>query len=158
MTGDFGSPLEGHTWPFGLSFTLGISPSVWGPLVSPQGYDDEWKVICGRCQASRPFLGWPVRHDRVGDLPRGITFSSKLQIGWFKCPLWSSRRDIQHGNVRYVIWVKFVPCLSVICADTSEWTFICMTSTSTSSKNGICAPYYLYSLQNMLGHKTRWTH
>ena len=47
--GHFGSPLEGHMRPFGLTFTLGLPPSVWGSIgESPRLW---WWVasVSGRC-------------------------------------------------------------------------------------------------------------
>ena len=63
--GHFGSPLEGHMRPFGLTFTVGLAclQVFGGPLVSPQGYDDEWQVFwggarpAGLVQAGRPKSG-----------------------------------------------------------------------------------------------------
>jgi len=129
--GRFGSPLEGHMRPFGLSFTFGLPPSVWGSIgESPKPW---WRVEghLWRCQAGRPKSGRPAWQGRVGDLP-GRVIPSELRIGWSKSPFWSSRQALRHGAVKYVIWGNFVPCPSVICTEMSKWTFSCMASTATS--------------------------
>ena len=119
-----------------LASLLAFLPSVWGLLVSPQGYDDEWQVFwAGARPTSLVQAGLSGRlawEGCVGDLPGCVTFSSGLQIGSSKCPFWSSRQALWHGTVKYVIWGTFVPCPSVICTETSEWTFICVASTATS--------------------------
>ena len=118
----FGSLLEGHMRPFSLTLTFGLHPSVWGSI-------GESPRLWGRVEGH---LWWTACQVRVGDFPGGVISPSELRIGWCRCPFWSSQRSVRHGAVKYVIWGTFVPCPSVICTETSEWTFICMASTTTS--------------------------
>ena len=103
-SGHFGSTLEGHMRPFGLSFTFGLPSKCLGSIGESSRL--WWWVasVLRRCQADRPMSCRPARQGRVGDFPGDITFPSGLQIGWSKCPFRSSRWALQHGGVQFGIW------------------------------------------------------
>ena len=151
-SGHFGSPLEGHMRPFGLNFALAMCPSFWGSIgESPMQW--HWVESDLRKVPGRPALSRPCR--------------------------WSSRR--RNFSVRTPNWVIQVSIL-IISESSSTWSCqICYLSNFCTmpkchlyrdvwmnlhlcglncyfTNNGICAPFYLYSLQNMVGNKTRGTH
>jgi hypothetical protein len=103
----------------------------------------------GIVQADRPKSGRPAWQGSAGDLPGRVTLSSGLRIGSSKYPFRSSRKALRHGAVKYVIWVTFAPCPSLLCLEMNLHLY-------GFTNVDIYAPYYLYFLAKYIGAQKSW--